>query len=49
MRVMGAVRARFRAELRRRALALLVLSLVVGVASGAVVALVAAAARTESA
>ena len=46
---MGAVHAVFRAELRRRALAFLLLSVVVGVAAGAVVALAAAAARTESA
>lgn len=46
---MGAVRARFRVELRHRARSLLALSLVVGLAGGLVVALVAGASRTESA
>ncbi len=46
---MGAVRARVFAELRRRALSLVLFSLVVGIAAGCVMSLAAGARRTESA
>ncbi len=46
---MGAVRARLLAEFKRRALSLILLSIIVGLTGGVVVALAAGARRTESA
>jgi ABC-type lipoprotein release transport system permease subunit len=45
----GAVRARFRSELRRRAVSLVLLAIVIGAAGGATMSIAAAARRTASA